>query len=214
MAVSTCLATLIPGTLSASFSYKKHGMYNKSMIKDALLGVILGAIIAPIISAHLPTHILKYYIGFFILLTGIYKLFSIFFKSDNRLYPRKYVTILCIGFLGSLCSGMAGVALGIILIPLMCRYDSYKNVMGTNIMLAFPYAVIASLSYSITGSLHHVAIPFSLGYIYIPAFIGISITMLIFPHIGVWISKRMDEGILKKIFYTYLLISGCLILIG
>jgi uncharacterized protein len=47
--------------------------------------------------------------------------------------------------------------------------------------------------------------PWSLGYVYIPAFIGIAITSSLVAPIGAKLAHRLPVAVLKKIFMVFLL---------
>ena len=48
--------------------------------------------------------------------------------------------------------------------------------------------------------------PGSLDYVYIPAFLGISLTSIFFAPIGARVAHRMPVGALKKVFAVFLLV--------
>ncbi len=58
IAVGTCMATLIVGSISGTISYARAKLYDLRLVKFSLPGIILGAITAPLtahlLSAHWP----------------------------------------------------------------------------------------------------------------------------------------------------------------
>jgi len=215
MAVGTCLATLIIGAISGAASYLKAGHHDNTLLKLCLHGVILGGIVAPFTAHYLPTGLLKWYIGLYIFIMGVYKLIKLFQHRHKHIEtkPLQPALIFTVSFVSACLSGMAGVALGIIMIPFLSRYADHKSVVGSNLVLAVPYAIIGSIGYATSGlSVTH-SIPASLGYIYLPAFIFISITMLIFPPLGLRLVKEVPVRRMQTIFYTYLVIIGAIIVV-
>lgn len=215
MAVGTCLATLIAGALSGAASYLKAGHCHNTLLKLCLPGVVLGGIVAPFSSHLLPAHILKWYIGLYIFITGVYKLIKLFQHRHRETTVRALQPglIMAMSFISAWLSGMAGVALGIVMIPFLSRYTDHKSVVGTNLVLAVPYAVIGTIGYITSGlSVTH-TIPHALGYIYLPAFIVIAVAMLIFPPLGLKLVKEVPVKRMQVIFYSYLVIIGAIIIL-
>lgn len=213
MAVATCLATLIIGAISGAASYLRAKHCHYQLVKLCLPGVILGSIIAPFTAHFLSIHLLKWYIGLFLLITGVYKLINIYCQQHVVIKPLQPIYIIVISIVGSWLSGMAGVALGIILIPFLSRYADHKTIIGTNLILAVPYAIIGSIGYVTSGLSLRTTIPHSLGYIYLPAFIVIAIAMFLFPPLGLKLVKKIPVKQMQMIFYTYLVLIGVVILI-
>lgn len=215
MAVGTCLATLILGTISGAASYLKAGHLSNTLLKLCLPGIIAGGIAAPFASHLLAANVLKWYIGLYIFITGVYKLIKLFQHRHKHIEtkPLQPALILVMSFVSACLSGMAGVALGIVMIPFLSRYTDHKSVVGTNLVLAVPYAIVGSIGYITSGLSATQTIHASLGYIYLPAFIFISITMLIFPPLGLKLVKEVPVRRMQTIFYTYLVIIGAIIIL-
>ena len=213
MAVATCLATLIIGTISGSLSYLKAKHCHYQLVKLCFPGVIIGSVIAPFTAHFLSVHLLKWYIGLFLIIIGIYKLIRSYYHQQIIIHPLQPIYIIIMSIIAAWLSGMGGVALGIILIPFLSRYTDHKTVIGTNLILAVPYAIISSIGYITSGlSLEH-SIPHTVGYIYVPAFIVIAIAMFIFPPLGLKLVRKISVKRMQIIFYTYLLLIGIIILI-
>lgn len=214
VAVATCMATLIIGSASGALSYKKSQLYDVHLIKLCLPGVIAGAIIAPQLAGALSVHWLRWYIGLLILFIAIYKLTKSFRSHQEVPRPLEPVLIILMSIISSTLSGLAGIALGILMIPFLSRYSDHRTVLGTNLMLAVPYAVIGSAGYIFSG-LHseHTGSNLMLGYVYLPAFLIISITMAIFPPIGLKLAKNVSIKVIQNVFYIYLLCIGIAILL-
>lgn len=84
-------------------------------------------------------------------------------------------------------------------------YLGYKNVeikkaIGTSAAIGFPIAIAGTIGYTINGWTATLDNPDTFGFIYIPAFLAISITSAIAAPYGARCSHNMPEAKLKKIF--------------
>ncbi len=211
MAVSTCLATLIIGTFSGAKAYAKTRHYDKKLILLCLPSIALGSILSPIVSHLLSGNMIRLYVAGLLILISVYKLYLLLFKKHiaQTIKETNNLLIRFLSVIFTICSGIAGVALGILMIPFLSKYSDHKKVVGTNLMLAFPYSVVGTLSYFwISHSHTHLQVPNSLGYIYLPAFISIALMMAIFPPIGKKIADKISIRTMQLIFYVYLLVAG------
>lgn len=214
VAVASCLAILIVGSISGSISYIKAKLFNVELVKWCLPGVIGGAILSPLISHLLPSSILRVYIAILIIAIASYKLLKSINKKDDVKKPLEPLLLMITSLICTTLSGLAGVALGILMIPFLSRYAEHRAVLGTNLILAVPYSIIGTVGYIVSGL--HADISgshFLLGYVYLPAFLFISITMAIFPPVGLKIVKNIGPTITQRIFYIYLLVIGITILL-
>lgn len=212
LSVATCLSTLVVGSFFGAKTYIKNKEYDKNLVTICLPSIVLGSIVSSLISSHLPGQVIKYYISILLILISLYKLYQLLFRKNNKLITKQINRpyIIIVSFISCVCSGLAGVALGILIIPLLSSYSDHRKIVGTNLILGVPYSVISTFSYFILSknsdlNLH---IPHTLGYIYLPAFFCIAITMAIFPTLGKKISYKISIHKLQMIFYSYLFIAG------
>ena len=212
MAVATCLATLIVGTFSGAKAYMKSQDYDKNLIKLCFPSIAFASILSPLLSHFLSGTEIRLYVAVMLILISIYKLYHLTFirkKINISTVVKNPLLIRIFSFLFTLCSGIAGVALGILMIPFLSKYADHKKVVGTNLMLAFPYAIIGTLSYfTLSQSQPHITLSHSVGYIYLPAFLCIAVMMAIFPPIGKRITDKISIRTTQFIFYIYLFIAG------
>ena len=102
--------------------------------------------------------------------------------------PILIISTIIIGIISSL----VGIGGGAITIPLMilCNID-VKKAVGTSAALGFPIAVAGAIGYIYNG-LDEPNLPeFSLGYIYLPALIGVVAGTLVTVPIGVKLAHSM-----------------------
>ncbi|GHA65612.1 sulfite exporter TauE/SafE family protein [Photobacterium aphoticum] len=220
IAVATCMATLIVGSLSGAISYARSGLFDKQLVKWCLPGVLLGALIAPQLSNIIPAHGLRWYIGALIVTIAVYKLVQSSRHKPETSSEVQPILLFVVSIVCAILSGLAGVALGILMIPFLARYAKHQVVLGTNLLLAVPYSIVGTLGYVMAGLQMNPAsspavgqIDYLLGYIYLPAFFAIALTIGLFPPLGLKIAKKVGNTVMQRVFYGYLLVAGLTILL-
>ncbi len=220
-AVGTCIASLSVGALSGSLTYIRQKQFNSKIFVLGLPAVTFGSFLAPQLSLLIPSSLLKIYIGLFLMVISVYKLLS---KTNDRSASTTpnglYILATC--FISALASGLAGVALGILLIPALTRFLNHREAVGTSIVLAAIYAILTTLGYILAGlgeQRHSIEIaesvlPANIGYVYLPAFILIALPIFIFPVLGEKISRALPTKRLEQTFYSFLFLAGSSFLIN
>jgi len=75
-----------------------------------------------------------------------------------------------------------------------------KNAIGTSSAIGFPIAIAGTVGYTISGWSQTLIVPYTLGFIYVPAFLVIAIASSIAAPYGARCSHRLPEAHLKKAF--------------
>ena len=132
-------------------------------------------------------------------------LFSI--RSErNREMPSvgilQFVALL-VGIVASLM-GMAG---GAILVPVLNYFGvSLRHSIGVATVCGILVAISGATGYIYTGY-NAAGLPvWSLGYVYLPALLGIVITSSIFAPVGVKLASKLPVKALKKVFAVFLIL--------
>lgn len=102
---------------------------------------------------------------------------------------------------------------------LTVAYLGYKNVdikkaIGTSAAIGFPIAITGTIGYMMSGWSKTLSDPYTLGYIYVPAFLAISIASSITAPYGARCSHSLPEAYLKKIFAVISLILSIKMLVS
>jgi uncharacterized membrane protein YfcA len=108
---------------------------------------------------------------------------------------------LLMGFVSSL-AGIGGAVLTITFLT-WCNVKIHDAI-GTSSAVGFPIALAGTVGYVATGMMDKNLPPWSLGYVYLPAFIGIAITSFLVAPWGARLAHRMPVGLLKKVFMVFL----------
>jgi hypothetical protein len=112
-------------------------------------------------------------------------------------------------------SAIFGIGGGSLSVPFLtwCNIRMQEAV-GTSSAAGMPIAVAGALGFVITGWQHPALPPLSVGYVYLPALLGIAVTSVIFAQLGARWAHRLPAATLKKIFAMLLAVVGAKLLLG
>ena len=106
-----------------------------------------------------------------------------------------------IGYLSSIF----GIGGGIFSVPLLkISGMEMKKAVGTGAACAFPIALLSTASYLLLGLSNPNLPEYSIGYVYIPGLIGITIFSYFFAKIGAQLAHKLNDKFLQFIFAAHL----------
>jgi uncharacterized membrane protein YfcA len=116
-----------------------------------------------------------------------------------------------VGFL----SGLFGVGGGSMSVPFLtwCRV-AVRQAIATSAAIGLPIAGSASVGYIVAGWGDPRLPPWSLGYVMLPAFVGIVIASTLAAPFGARLAHRLPETTLRRIFALFVAILGVRMLWG
>ncbi len=204
LAVGTSLATIIFTSLSSMRAHHLHGAVQWQVVKQLIPGIMIGAAIGAILADYLPTTILKTIFAVFELLVALQM--AMVLKPDaHQRIPGVPALWGVGGVIGSL-SSLVGIGGGTLTVPflLWCRV-SMRQAIGTSSACGLPIAISGSIGFLLLG-LNNTNLPnYSTGYIYWPAFIGITSASMLTATLGAKLAHILPVVLLKRFFSVLLL---------
>jgi uncharacterized membrane protein YfcA len=116
-----------------------------------------------------------------------------------------------IGFISSL----VGIGGGAVSVPYMvwCNVPVHRAI-GTSAAIGLPIAISGTVGFLFNGWDNHLLPDYSIGFIYLPALIGIAAVSILTAPLGAKLAHSLPVGKLKKIFALLLIIVGTRMLIS
>jgi len=206
-AIATSLACIAVSSLTAIYTHLQKGVVDWRVVRSFIPGIIIGTLIGSSFFVSIEGAILQVLLGVFLVAIGLQMTTYRAAKMDVNLPRRIYLGLSGISIGG--ISALFGVGGGMFTTPLLSYY-------GINIHSAISVAAIGGFCIAITASLIYAStmvasVPtpsLMLGYIYLPAWVGIIITSTPFAKIGAELAHRSSDRQLKKIFGIFLLLLG------
>jgi uncharacterized protein len=203
MALATSMATILPGAYASARTHHAHGAVNWSVVKKMTPGILAGTLLGTVFAYFASTTFLKYFFVGFICFLAAQLVFNLK-PQANRTLPGTPGMLLfgaLMGFVASL-AGIGGAVLTISFLT-WCNVKIHESI-GTSSAVGFPIALAGTVGYVATGLLDHDLPKWSLGYVYLPAFIGIAITSFLVAPLGAKLAHRLPVATLKKVFMVFL----------
>jgi uncharacterized membrane protein YfcA len=207
LAVGTSLAAMIINSFSSFLShYKKKGVIF-AIVKPMAMGILVGSCFAVLIAKSFSSRFLQTFFGIFQCLLGLYFLFPQKPPKKTRSLPSPFPLSL-IGTGVAAISTILGIGGGLINVPIFTHYHiPFKKAIGTSAALSFLISVIGTLFFLIFAE-QHSEVPYTIGFIYLPAFIVIGLVAFFTAPFGVKLAHSMPVDILKRLFGAILIFSG------
>jgi len=207
VAIGTSLATILVTSLSSIYTHHQKGAIQWSLVMKISPGILLGSLLGGLVAIALDGNLLQLLFGGFLVLISLQ---IVFYRPRRR--AQNTPSPWALGIVGSGIGGLStlvGIGGGSLTTPFL-SYNGFKfhHAVGTAAACGFPIAFVATLVY-ITASIPAAQLPAgTLGYIFIPAWLGIVLTSMPFARIGALLAHRINERLLKQIFAGIILILG------
>lgn len=207
LAVGTSLASIIFTSINAVREHHRLGAVRWAIFIWMTVGILVGAGFGALTARAIAGPHLQKIIGVFAVLVAV-QLFSEFKPKASRGVPGKVGLTLAGTFLGW-ASAIFGIGGGSLTVPfLVWRSVPMQQAVATSSACGFPIALASALSFMILGW-HDPLLPaHSLGFIYLPALLGIALTSMIFARFGARLAHKVSPRLLKRMFAALLLCVG------
>lgn len=213
LALGTSLASIMFTSVSSLRAHHAHGAVNWKIVRHITPGIVIGTLLGSVFAAMLSSSVLALFFAVFVFFAATQILLDIKPKPHRQL-PGSVGTFLVgiiIGFIFSFVGGGGAV----LSIPFMlyCNIKTHDAI-GTSAAIGFPIAVSGAVGYIFTGLAQASLPPHSLGFVYLPALLGLMVTSVLTAPYGVKLAHRLPVERLKKIFAIFLYIIAAKMLVG
>jgi uncharacterized membrane protein YfcA len=204
LSLGTSLAAIVLATASGAHAHYRHGAVRMDLVKGLAPGIALAGLAAGAVARATPVTFLKY---FFLAFMGYVTVQILFGLKPGRARPIPGAAGLAgVGALIGGLSGLAGVGGAMISIPFMTMWGvPFHTVIGTSAAISFVVAVAGAAGYVMAGLTVPSLPGWTIGYVYLPALVGISVTSVFVAPLGARLAHRLPVDLLKKVFAVFLL---------
>lgn len=212
LALGTSLASIMFTSLSSMRAHHLRGAVKWAMVRKISIGIVAGAFLGSWLAAQLSTRFLKIFFVVFLFYVAARLLL------DVRPSPGKPYSAAGIFGAGSLIgavSSLVGIGGGTMSVPFLLRCNiSMHNAIGTSAAIGFPIALAGAAGYAVNGLKVDGLPAYTLGFIYLPALIVVSLASITTAPLGAKLAHNLPVVLLKRIFAGLLIIVGIKMMSG
>lgn len=199
LGVGTSMATILFTSLSSMRAHAARGALRWDIARAITPGILAGGLAGAALAGFLSSFVFAACFTAFV-----------YAAATNLLIDKKPPAVrqlpglpgmFAAGFFISGFSALAAIGGAVMTIPFMlyCNVPLIQAI-GTAAIIGFPIAVSGSIGFALSG-LGQADLPaWSLGYVYLPALAGISITSVLLAPLGAALAHRMPTRRLKQVF--------------
>jgi uncharacterized membrane protein YfcA len=205
LALGTSIASIVFTSLSSLRAHHKHGAVRWDIVRAAVPGLIIGTLLGTVVADQLKSKYLAIFFVVFVYYSAVRMFADVKPKPTRQLPGRAGLTAVAVAV--GVVSSLVGVGGGVMTIPLMnlCNVPM-RQAIGTSAALGLPIAVAGTIGFILTGLGKDHLPGLSLGYVYLPALVGIVVGTFVTVPWGAKMTHRMPGATLKKIFAVILFI--------
>ena len=204
LALGTSLATILVTSISSVRSHHKHRAVIWPHVWRLTPGILAGAWLGGWLAGQMSSDWLKPVFALFEFAVAIHMLSGTQVGSHRNL-PGTAGMSTAGTFIGSI-SAIVGIGGGTLTVPyLIWNSIPLRKAIATSAACGFPIALSGTLAYLVSGWQHPLLPGQAIGYIHVPAFLGIILASALFAPLGARLTHTLPVAALKKIFALFLL---------
>ncbi len=214
LAIGTSLATIILTSLSSTQAHHAHGAVQWFVVKRMVLGIFIGALLGALLAKNLKADVLKSIFAVFEMFVAFKLLSNVKTKVHTVKLPGN-MGLTSAAILISAVSALVGIGGGTLSVPFL-RWNglSIQRAIATSAALGFPIAIAGALSFMWTGAGNLLLPEYSIGFIYLPAFIAVSLASILLAPLGARCAHVLPAEVLQRVFAVGLLVIALILLLN
>ena len=213
LAVGSGMATILLTSVSSVRAHAQRGALRWDLIKSMTPGILVGGLAGSSVAGAIPTRV------FAVLFCVVVYIASANILLDRRPKPTRAAPgplgMFLAGFIISAASAFAAVGGAFMTVPFMlyCNVPLLQAI-GCAAAIGFPIALAGTAGFIASGLAQGGLPSWSIGYVYLPAFLGIALTSVLFAPAGAAFAHRLKTKTLKRVFAGLLFVMATKMLIS
>lgn len=213
LALGTSMATILFTALASLRAHHQHGAVLWRVVGQITPGILLGTLLGTLFASSVPARPLAIFFTAFVCLVAVQMILNLKPKPSRDLPGAAGVIAVGVG-IGAL-SALVAIGGGSLTVPFLTWCNvRVQHAIGTSAAVGFPIAVGGSLGYIYNGWGHPGLPEWSLGYIYLPAFVWLVPSSMLIAPLGARLAHRLPVATLKRLFAVVLIALAAKMLWG
>jgi uncharacterized membrane protein YfcA len=199
LALGTAMATIVITSISSMRAHHQHGGVRWDIFRSMAPGLVAGTLIGSLFASRIPTDTMA------VVFTGIVYWASLQMLLDIKPKPTRELPgtsgLVSVGGLIGGVSSLVAAGGGFLSVPFMVLCNvNIRQAVGTSSALGFPIALAGVIGYILGGwSITDLPGP-NLGFVYLPAFLGVVVTTIFMAPVGAKLAHSLPVKQLKRAF--------------
>ncbi|MDQ7004624.1 MAG: sulfite exporter TauE/SafE family protein [Ghiorsea sp.] len=205
MALGTSMASIVLTSMSSAYHHHKHGAVRWDVWKKMFFGLLLGTFALSFFINDLSKNFLAIFFSVFMTYVAM-QMFLNIKPQPHRTLPHRFGLGL-VGFAIGGTSALVAIGGGTMSVPFLTWCNiKVQHAIATSAALGVPIALAGAMGYAMSGWEHEGLPIYSVGYVYLPAVLLVSLVSVLTVPWGVRLSHRLPVDMLKKVFAVLLLL--------
>jgi uncharacterized membrane protein YfcA len=205
LALGTSIASIVFTSISSLRAHHKHGAVRWDILRMVIPGLVIGTLLGTVVADLLVSKYLAIFFVIFVYCSAIQMFANVKPKPTRQLPGKAGMTAAAV--IVGIVSSLVGVGGGVMTIPLMSLCNvPMRQTIGTSAALGLPIALAGTVGFVVTGLGKDHLPALSVGYVYLPAMVGIVIGTFVTVPWGARMAHALPVTWLKKIFAVILFI--------
>ncbi|WP_246065510.1 sulfite exporter TauE/SafE family protein [Hydrocarboniclastica marina] len=207
LAVGTSLAAIVFTSLSSIRTHHAKGAVRWDLFRPMAVGIVFGTAFGVLTVAGISGPMLQNIIGIFTLVIAVKMGFALS-PTPGRNPPAK-PGLAGVGGVIGWASALFGIGGGSLVVPFLTYCNvGMRNAVATSAACGLPIAVAGALANMVVGQGQPGLPPYAVGYVYLPAVVGIVLTSVPFARLGALLAHRLSPVLLRRTFALLLTLIG------
>ena len=199
MAVATSLATIVITSIAATLMHYRLDAIIWKYVFNLSYGIIIGVVSGAWVADSIASDNLRFIFAMYMLFVAVQMAMQSKLKAKFK--PLAALTLKISGVAIGFVSSVLGIGGGTLTVPLLAkRQMPMRNAVAISSACGLPIAVIGTLSYAYLGWQKTGLPEGSVGYVYLPAFLGIVISSMLTAPLGAKLANKLPTRQLKRYF--------------
>ncbi len=205
LALGTSMAAIVVTSLASLRAHHRHGAVRWEIVRAITPGILVGTFGATFIASRVASAPLAIFFALFMAYVSLQMLANVKPKPSRELPGPLGMGAVGTGIGG--VSALVAIGGGSLSVPFMtwCNVKVHHAI-GTSAAIGLPIALAGTLGYLVNGWSALGMPPLSVGFVYLPALVLVSVVSIYTAPLGAKLAHRLPVATLKRIFAVVLML--------